>query len=364
MQSKKEGCLVVFLLKGDFEHDLDVFNKMDPYIIFKLNDQKARSLVKDEAGKTPEWNETFSFRCKEGDILFFTVYDKDPNKDDEVGSGQVNVHNEFVDNRCSYCYPVTLKGKSAGTVAMQLVFLPDDTKTVQLVQSLQKELQDKLDMVKEIKSDIEENQKNPPKPKPESLLMKNLLDIFEMKKQRDTQFIEESIAKVEAPYLEKIKELNMKLEDLILENEQVKVKNGESLNEVNNASYELSLYKSLSERGTIKIKVLDIEIIKDKKYDAYLVLYIDRQNYKTQVLKVKKSGCFNATFDAKRTNDDYIIVNLLDKSSIGSDDLLGVGAIDLMPIITEKVSNVVNVELSVGEELRGNVKIELLFVKD
>ena len=65
---------------------------------------------------------------------------------------------------------------------MLLTFLQDDTDTVKLVQSLQNELQEKIKIVKEIKADIEENKKNPPKPKVESLIMKTLLDIFEVKK--------------------------------------------------------------------------------------------------------------------------------------------------------------------------------------
>lgn len=364
MNSVQEGCLLILLLRGEFDRDLDVFNKMDPYVIFTLNDQKAQSSVKDEAGKVPEWNESFSFRCKEGDILSFVVFDKDPTKDDEVGRGSVNVHKDFIDNRLSYLYPVSYKGKPAGTVALQLTFLPDDTDTVKLVYELQKELFDKQAIVKEIRSEIEENLKNPPKPKPESLLLKNLLDIFETKKEKDKKFIEESIEKVEQPYLLKLKELNNRLEEIIKENEQANLKNGDTLNYVNETSYELSLIKNLSEKGNIKIRVLDLEIFKDKKYDSYIALYLDRQTYKTSVAKgMKKSSTFNNVLEAKRLTDDHMIVSLYDKC-IGNDELLGAGAIDLIPVIIKKDPILFDVQLGIRDFQVGTVKIELHFIKE
>lgn len=365
MKSAKEGCLLVFLLRGELERDTDVFSKMDPYVIFKLNDQNARSLVKDEAGKNPEWNETFSFRCKEGDTLFFNVYDKDLKSDDEVGSGHLNVHKDFIDNRTSYLYPVSYKGKSAGNLALQLTFLPDDGEVVKLVQSLQKELEDKRTIVKEIKEDIEQNLKNPPKPKPECLLLKNLLDIFETKKQRDTKFIEESISKVEEPYILKLKELKSKLEELCKINQNVSLKNAESLNYVNEASYELSLYKNLTEKGRVKIKIMELEIVKDKKYDPYILVYLDRQSYKSSVAKnMKKSVNFGDIIEAKRINDDILIVNLMDKTSVGNDDILGIGAIDLMPVILKKDPIVINVALSLNEKSIGSIVLSLHFIKE
>jgi len=364
MMKNQEGCLVVILLKGEFEHDLDLFNKMDPYCVFKLNDQNARSQVKDEAGKTPDWNESFSFRCKEGDILYFTVFDKDPKSDDEVGSGSVNVHRDFIDNRSSYLYPVTLKGKPAGTVALQMTFLPDDTEVLSLVQSLQKELDDKRAMICEIKADIEENLKNPPRPKPESLLMKNLLDIFENKKKMDKQFIDESISKAEAPFLGKLKELNAILDQMTKKNEEIQLQNAESLDLVNQASYDLSLYKSLSEKGMLKIKIMNLELINDKKYDAYVAFLIDRQIYKTSITKnMKKSAFLNSSLEAKRINDDLINISVFD-DCIGNDDLLGTGAVDLIPVVLGKKPIVFNVELGLKQKRVGFLNIEVVFVKD
>ena len=365
MNPAQEGCLIVQLIKGDFERDTDLFNKMDPYVIFQLNDQKARSLVKDEAGKTPEWNETFSFRCKEGDIIYYKVFDKDPTKDDEVASGEMKVHKDFVDNRDSYSYPVGYKGKPAGTLSLRLTFLPDNGETVKLVQCLQKELEDKKKIVKEIRKDIEENQKNPPKPKPSSLIMKNLLDVFQTKKDKDNQFIEESIVQVEKPYIEKIKALNLTLDQLIKVNEDFNIRNADTLNGINEASAKLSLYKNLSEKGVLKIRVLDLQLVKDKKYDSYVVFSVDSINYQTIVAKgIKQSVTFNNSFEAKRTNDDLMMVSLFDKKSVGSDDLLGIGALDLIPVILEKVMRVFSVELSLKQTQVGKINLEVLFVKN
>ena len=365
MPKTHEGCLVVLLLSADLERDTDLFSKMDPYVIFRLNDQKAKSQIKDEAGKNPEWNESFSFRCKEGDVLFFNVMDKDPGKDDEVGNGRVNVHRDFIDNRASYLYPIQFKGKQVGTVTLQLMFMPDDTEAVSLVQTLQKELDDKRNIVVEIRKDIDENRKNPPRPKPESLLMKNLLDIFETKKNMDKELIESTLAKAEAPFQDQLKELNGVLDKLEKETQDIQLRNAESLDLVNQASYRLSLFKSLSEKGVLKVRVLDLELAKDKKYDPYVNFLIDRQNYKTAVAKgMKKSVAFNSSFEARRINDDMVIISVFHQSSVGSDDLLGSGAVDLVPVVTSK--NVMNltVELGLKQQIVGVLKMEMAFVKD
>lgn len=56
-----EGILVVTALKCKLTRDTETFGKMDPYVLFKVKDQKAMTQVKIDAGKECEWNETFTF---------------------------------------------------------------------------------------------------------------------------------------------------------------------------------------------------------------------------------------------------------------------------------------------------------------
>lgn len=364
-EEKKEGSLLVHLLRGDFARDTDFLKKMDPYCIFQLNDQRSRSSVKDNAGKTPSWNESFSFRCKEGDVLHFDVFDKDPKIDDHVCSGELNVHSSFIDNQEAFSYPMTYKDKPCGTICLQMTFLPDDPEVLNLVINLQNELNEKKNIIKDIQTDIDENLKNPPKPKPESLLMKNLLDIFETKKNNDKIFIENSITEVEKPYIDKLKQLNNELDQLTHESNTVNLQNAEGLSLLNKASYELGLYKSLIEKGFVKVKVIDLKIFKDKKYDAYLNFYIDKQNYKTSVMKgMKISASFKDSFEVKRSNDDFMAISLLNKTSVGSDDILGTGAVDMIPVILGKELMQMSVELKMKDKDVGIIELEMQFIKE
>ena len=93
------------------------------------------------------------------------------------------------------------------------------------------------------------------------------------KKTVDIKYIEDSIAEVEKPFIQKLKELNDRLDQLTHESESVNLQNAEGLNLVNKASYELGLYKSLNEKGTVKVKVMDLEIL--NLYSTKLLLEIN-----------------------------------------------------------------------------------------
>ena len=62
----------------------------DPYCILKIGNEKHRTRTKDEAGKKPVWNETFTIKSLENEMLV-RVQDEDTFSDDLVGEGKVNL---------------------------------------------------------------------------------------------------------------------------------------------------------------------------------------------------------------------------------------------------------------------------------
>ena len=49
------GSLKLTVIEGRFTRDTDA-NKMDPYCIIEVREQRFKTSVKEEAGKEPKWN--------------------------------------------------------------------------------------------------------------------------------------------------------------------------------------------------------------------------------------------------------------------------------------------------------------------
>jgi Ca2+-dependent lipid-binding protein len=49
--------LKLLIKKAEMNEDHDIFGKMDPFVIVKVGVQEKRTTIKEEAGKTPVWNE-------------------------------------------------------------------------------------------------------------------------------------------------------------------------------------------------------------------------------------------------------------------------------------------------------------------
>lgn len=90
------GTLSIYLSHGEFLVDHDTITKMDPYVVFKLNQQHARSKIHQEAGLHPVWEQCFIFRCALGDTLKFECWDQDLLHDDEIASGCLQIDSSFV----------------------------------------------------------------------------------------------------------------------------------------------------------------------------------------------------------------------------------------------------------------------------
>lgn len=73
-----------------FLKDADTFGKQDPYMQFKYEGKEYKTEVKDDAGKSAKWDDTFMMEnilslAKSNEQLVFEAYDKDIGSSDLLG---------------------------------------------------------------------------------------------------------------------------------------------------------------------------------------------------------------------------------------------------------------------------------------
>lgn len=106
---------------------------MDPYVIIEFGAQKYKTKTHQDGGKTPSWYDIFEMQRINEESFLFHVYDKDPGKDDLVGSGSLSVN--YLTTLPSYHYAgnigLTYKGKSAGELYVDITFYPNQAPMAQ-----------------------------------------------------------------------------------------------------------------------------------------------------------------------------------------------------------------------------------------
>ena len=86
------GALALTVIEARLTRDTETFGKMDPYVKISTRQQNFKTAVKNGAGKTPVWNQTFNIDVKYiGDDLTIQVFDEDPGSDDKVGESTVKL---------------------------------------------------------------------------------------------------------------------------------------------------------------------------------------------------------------------------------------------------------------------------------
>ena len=63
------GQLQITFSCAMLSRDTETFSQMDPYVIMEYGSQKFRTQTKDNAGKTPVWDETFELFIKNIDEI-------------------------------------------------------------------------------------------------------------------------------------------------------------------------------------------------------------------------------------------------------------------------------------------------------
>ena len=101
---------------------------MDPYVRMQVGSRVFKTKTHTDGGKNPSWNDEFSFKRTNEDVVNIYVYDEDDvSSDDLVGEGRFmlskvcsGITNTFNEN-----LPLFYKGKGAGEIFLSVVFQPD-----------------------------------------------------------------------------------------------------------------------------------------------------------------------------------------------------------------------------------------------
>ena len=86
------GALALTVVEARLTRDTEAFGKMDPYVKISTRQEMYKTTVKQGAGKTPAWNETFNLDVKYiGDDLTIEVFDEDVGSDDKIGESVIKL---------------------------------------------------------------------------------------------------------------------------------------------------------------------------------------------------------------------------------------------------------------------------------
>lgn len=129
---------MVLAKEAKLTHDTEFGGKMDPFIVFKINNIEKKTKVLDDAGKTPKWEQQFEFpNVKIGDIMNFIVYDEDTTGNDLVGQGAFSVSELYLNNKTLDWLSITYDKakKPAGEVYFEIEYIPYEVKKEEEVKS-------------------------------------------------------------------------------------------------------------------------------------------------------------------------------------------------------------------------------------
>ena len=115
------------VVEAKLTRDTETFSKMDPYckILIAESEQSFKTETLDGGGKTPVWDETFTFEVKSlTDDLTLVVQEADPVNDDEVGQIKIKLTELCADASIDDWFTITYEGESAGQVHLKSTWSP------------------------------------------------------------------------------------------------------------------------------------------------------------------------------------------------------------------------------------------------
>jgi len=121
------GNLTIRVLSAQLTHNTDKFRRMDPYVKATFGSHVQMTMVAQDAGKHPSWNQELVFRRMTEDILTLEVWDKDKTtRDDLVGSCTVAFATiQKKGYKINEWLELSYKGRSAGQLLVEMSFVPD-----------------------------------------------------------------------------------------------------------------------------------------------------------------------------------------------------------------------------------------------
>ena len=120
------GSLIVKPISAKLTYDTQYFGKMDCYCKLTVGGESFKTKSAHDQGKTPNWQESFSFNINQGEsLLEVQIFDKDhASSDDYVGTAHIDLRDIFQRGNVSQNFPVSRENKEAGHVFIVLEFHP------------------------------------------------------------------------------------------------------------------------------------------------------------------------------------------------------------------------------------------------
>ena len=88
----------VLIKSAELLRDTQAVGKMDPFAQCLVGDVFSKTAVKDQAGKSPVWDENLPFTLESipANDIGFVIKDKDMTSDDLVGESKLEPHQNYV----------------------------------------------------------------------------------------------------------------------------------------------------------------------------------------------------------------------------------------------------------------------------
>lgn len=113
------------LVEAKLTRDTEVMGSMSPYVTMVFKGKKYKSKTLDYAGKTPKWNQKFTFEVTSADEdLMLRVWDQDMTTSDAVGFVKLKMSSLIINKGVDAWFDIMYENKGAGQVHLSTVFEP------------------------------------------------------------------------------------------------------------------------------------------------------------------------------------------------------------------------------------------------
>ena len=125
MLNLNEGILEMTLAEAKLTRDTEIMGSMSPYVTMVFKGKKYKSKTLDYAGKTPKWNQKFTFEVTSADEdLMLRVWDQDMTTSDAVGFVKLKMSSLIINMGVNVWFDIMYENKGAGQVRLETKFEP------------------------------------------------------------------------------------------------------------------------------------------------------------------------------------------------------------------------------------------------
>merc|ERR1712046_38661 len=123
MQDLNEGVLEMTLVEAKLTRDTEVMGQMSPYVTMVFKGSKYKSKTLNYAGKTPKWNQKFTFEVTSADEdLMLRVWDQDMTTSDAVGFVKIKMSSLIINMGVDCWFDIQYQNTGAGQVHLKTKF--------------------------------------------------------------------------------------------------------------------------------------------------------------------------------------------------------------------------------------------------